>query len=133
MAVVNIYCDGSVSDSILTDVYTSVRTGEYIGRLIVLAPYLDFGYIDQFTDFYKRRITSFDYPRKGGGEFIVPHNPFSILADSVPLHLLFTRGGVGQDQRNNFDASRQPPTVYTASTASCNNGGQLPSHAACMA
>jgi hypothetical protein len=44
---VNVYCDGSVSDSILTDVFTS-RTGErYIGRAIVVVPAHDIGLIAQ--------------------------------------------------------------------------------------
>jgi hypothetical protein len=42
-----VYCDGSVSNSILTDVFTS-RTGEqYVGRVMVLVPAHDIGLITQ--------------------------------------------------------------------------------------
>lgn len=44
---VEVFCDGSVSNSVLTDPYTSVLTGDYVGRAIVIVPRLGEGLIEQ--------------------------------------------------------------------------------------
>ena len=44
---VEVFCDGSVTDAVLTDPYTSVLTGVYVGRALVVIPVLDEGLIEQ--------------------------------------------------------------------------------------
>ena len=41
------YCDGSVTDTIWTDLFTSARGSDFIARAIVLVPDFDFGLIQQ--------------------------------------------------------------------------------------
>lgn len=40
---VSVYCDGSLTNSILSDVFTSTIGAKYVGRAIVLVPKLDLG------------------------------------------------------------------------------------------
>ena len=46
----DIYCDGSICDSVLLDPLRPQRSGEYIGRVMVLAPRWDRGFIVQVRD-----------------------------------------------------------------------------------
>ena len=43
--VVEVFCDGSVTDAVMTDPYTSSLTGNYVGRAVVVIPSLDEGLI----------------------------------------------------------------------------------------
>jgi ribonuclease HI len=44
---VEVFCDGSLTNSVLSDVFTSVVGEEYVGRAIVLMPSHDIGMITQ--------------------------------------------------------------------------------------
>lgn len=47
---ISVYCDGSVTDSVLTDVYESSVGPELVGRAVVVAPEIDLGVIKQTTE-----------------------------------------------------------------------------------
>jgi len=47
---VGVFCDGSLTNSVLTDVYTSAVGDEYVGRAMVLVPAHDIGVIAQTRD-----------------------------------------------------------------------------------
>jgi hypothetical protein len=47
MSIVNVYCDGSISETVMIDPFQSQRSREYVGRLIVLIPTCDLGLIEQ--------------------------------------------------------------------------------------
>lgn len=47
---VEVYCDGSVTDAVLTDPYTSRLSGVYVGRAMVVIPSLSEGLIKQTQD-----------------------------------------------------------------------------------
>jgi hypothetical protein len=43
----SIFCDGSISNAVLTDPFTSELRDEFVGRVIVLVPSQDYGLIEQ--------------------------------------------------------------------------------------
>jgi hypothetical protein len=45
--LIEVYCDGSVTNAIMLDVVTSELGCDYIGRAMVVIPALDFGLIEQ--------------------------------------------------------------------------------------
>lgn len=45
--MIEVYCDGSVTNAVMVDVFTSAIGNEYVGRAMVLVPTLDFGLIAQ--------------------------------------------------------------------------------------
>lgn len=45
--MIEVYCDGSVTNAVMVDAFTSAIGDEYIGRAMVLVPALDFGLIAQ--------------------------------------------------------------------------------------
>jgi hypothetical protein len=45
--VVEVFCDGSVTNAVMTDAFTSHLGDEYVGRAMVVIPALDFGVIEQ--------------------------------------------------------------------------------------
>jgi hypothetical protein len=47
MPMIEVYCDGSVTNAVMVDVFTSAIGNEYVGRAMVLVPALDFGLIEQ--------------------------------------------------------------------------------------
>ena len=44
---VEVFCDGSATDALLTDPYTSILTGVNVGRAVVVIPVLDEGLVEQ--------------------------------------------------------------------------------------
>lgn len=44
---IDVYCDGSVTNAIMIDTFTSELGSDYIGRAMVVIPALDFGLIEQ--------------------------------------------------------------------------------------
>lgn len=47
MTIVNAYCDGSISNALMTDPFRSYLSREYVARLMVLVPDCDLGLIEQ--------------------------------------------------------------------------------------
>lgn len=47
MKMIEVYCDGSVTNALMVDVFKSAIGNEYVGRAMVLVPVLDFGLIEQ--------------------------------------------------------------------------------------
>lgn len=56
--MIEVYCDGSVTNAVMMDVFTSAIGNEYIGRGMVLVPSHDFGMIAQTrAGWSQRRVT----------------------------------------------------------------------------
>lgn len=57
---VDVFCDGSLTNSVLSDVFTSVVGEDYVGRAMVLVPARDIGVVTQTR---KGMLTPCEKPR----------------------------------------------------------------------
>lgn len=75
---IEVYCDGSMTNAVMTDPFTSDLGGDYIGRAMVVIPALDFGLIEQ-----KRAgmVTELGMPRSSEAEAFAVRTALKVCTD----------------------------------------------------
>ncbi len=76
--LIEVYCDGSVTNAVMIDAFTSELGSEFIGRAMVVIPALDFGLIEQTR---ADMVTEFGMPRSSEAEAFAIRTALKVCID----------------------------------------------------
>jgi ribonuclease HI len=109
--LIEVYCDGSVTNAIMLDVVTSELGSDYIGRAMVVIPALDFGLIEQTR---AGMVTELGMPRSSEAEAFAVRTALKVCTDlGLANYMVFSDcQGVVEQLKNNRVEWRSREQMY---------------------